>query len=484
VSTPSQAPGREPKVARVIDRDVAPVWHDRFARMLLRHVPNRPEAFVLDVHCGSGRTTHELLQHLDESTRVLALEDDANQLALARARMRPEWKQRVYFKPGSFDDVPEMEDATYDVCVANLVLGEIVHDWRTALAELVRVTKPGGHVVVTLPLAGSWAEPEELVEEILREGGRRDLVPLLHRIRRIRPRVESIVDACRNLGLDHEAAVIERETYELLFRSGREFLFAPVVEYGPLRLWKAVFAQAGDPQAAFWSLKEAIDTYWQGRVFAVTIHAGVIALRVPGGPAEPLATRYWRSFPTLDAIFRGGAITPDNPEASREPEELSAPTEMDELDLDVDLDTDSDHEAHPTRASEGDAPPLDPASHLAGQPIDPHGLFGEPSPEESLSAGVIPFDEPDLLTPLPSIMPSQSRVAEQAAAAARTAASQLADVAGAGATAIPAPSNASPAATGPRPPTSAPSTGQSPGRLDALRERLNRRRAGKDEEKP
>jgi ubiquinone/menaquinone biosynthesis C-methylase UbiE len=489
VSTPSQAPGREQKVARVIDRDVAPIWHDRFARLLLRHLPSSRDTFVLDAHCGSGRTTYEILQRLDDSARVLAIEDDANELALARARMRPEWKQRVYFKPGTFDDVTEMEDDTYDVSVANLVLGEIVHDWRTALAELIRVTKPGGRVLVTMPLAGSWAEPEELVEEILRENGRRDLVPILHRVRRIRPRAEVVVDACRGLGVDDESIILEREAYELLFRSGREFLFAPVVEHGPLRLWRTVFAQAGDPQAAFWALKEAIDTYWQDHVFSATIHAGVLAVRVPGGAPGRFASQYWSRYPELDAIFRGTKTA-------------SLEADDDDDDMDVDLDIDVDFSGGPSHGRDAEPsdepllpvlPLLDDEPALAHEPIDPHGLFGETSPEQSLNAGVIPFDEPDLMTPLPSVVPSAS----DSGSALRPSATRSASVetaSGLGSTAAgdagvpdpraPAAPRASPTtdapAAGPTPATGRPATGGN----DALRAKLQRLGAPKKKDEP
>ena len=59
--SPAQS-GRDQRVARVIDREVAPVWHDRFARLILQRLPTVSGSFVLDVHCGPGRTTRELLQ--------------------------------------------------------------------------------------------------------------------------------------------------------------------------------------------------------------------------------------------------------------------------------------------------------------------------------------------------------------------------------------------------------------------------------------
>ena len=65
---------RDARVARVIDREVAPVWHDRFARMIYRELPMSDGSFVLDIHCGSGRTTSEILQRMDSSSRVLAID--------------------------------------------------------------------------------------------------------------------------------------------------------------------------------------------------------------------------------------------------------------------------------------------------------------------------------------------------------------------------------------------------------------------------
>ncbi|MCA9685299.1 MAG: methyltransferase domain-containing protein, partial [Myxococcales bacterium] len=115
---------REQKLARVIDREVAPVWHDRFARLLLRELPDIEGLFALDVHSGPGHTTSELLQRLGESARIVALGRDPWLMQISKSKVRPEWKRRVYFKAGDMDDVPEMGDDTYDLCVANLVLGE------------------------------------------------------------------------------------------------------------------------------------------------------------------------------------------------------------------------------------------------------------------------------------------------------------------------------------------------------------------------
>src|SRR5690606_18988108 len=108
-------------MAKLMDREVAPIWHDRFSRLMTRSVAIRPNAFVLEVDGRSGRTTAELLSRMDDSARVLSLVSDDILMNLAKTRVRPEWKKRVYFKQGDFDQVLGMKAETYDLVLANLV---------------------------------------------------------------------------------------------------------------------------------------------------------------------------------------------------------------------------------------------------------------------------------------------------------------------------------------------------------------------------
>jgi SAM-dependent methyltransferase len=291
----------------VIDREIAPIWHDRFARLILRNLPVRPGLFALDVQCGPGRMTAELLQRLGEGSRVLALEPDETLIDVAKSRVRPEWKGRVYFKPGALDEVASMAPATYDVVVANLVLGEGV-DLGVVLGELCRVTRPGGHVLATLPLWGTWGEVEDIFSEVLRDAGLVGAQRRLERFRGLRPLPSLLGDQLRGLGLRREDFVIEHERLQMLFPSGREFLFAPVIEHGPLRFWKAIIGDDGSPQELFWRLKEAIDIYYAGHVLAVSVAAGLIRIQIPepGAAHRPsLAAGHWRHYPELDRLWGG-----------------------------------------------------------------------------------------------------------------------------------------------------------------------------------
>src|SRR6185295_15313234 len=57
-------------------------------------------------------------------------------------------------------------DDVYDMVVCNAALDEI-DDAEQAVREFARVAKPGGRVVVTMPLSGTFAEFHDLFREVL-----------------------------------------------------------------------------------------------------------------------------------------------------------------------------------------------------------------------------------------------------------------------------------------------------------------------------
>ena len=89
------------------------------------------------------------------------------------------------------------------------------------------------------------------------------------------PDVATVEDWLASAGVDD--ARVDVEEFSLLFKSAREFFFAPVVEYGPLPDWKAIAGTGQELQDVFWYIKEAIDAYFGDRAFEVTIRAGCLS---------------------------------------------------------------------------------------------------------------------------------------------------------------------------------------------------------------
>lgn len=107
----------------------------------------RPGHRVLDLGCGAGHLTAELAGDVGSDGQVLGLDRQASMLTAARSRVAAEGQgARCDFVIGEAKAVPAA-DGVFDRAVAVQVL-EYVADVGLAIAELHRVVRPGGVVVL------------------------------------------------------------------------------------------------------------------------------------------------------------------------------------------------------------------------------------------------------------------------------------------------------------------------------------------------
>lgn len=279
---------RMERLARVYDTEVLPIWTERFAKLLLRGLDLPERCQVLDVGCGTGAASLELLQRMDAASRLIAIEAAPPLLDLARQKVARAGLGSVFFR--SHADLAELTfaDDVYDVVVSNLGLTRLSHRPQ-ALANFARVTKPGGEVRCTLPLEGTFQEFFDIYREVLTKHDKHETLARLGKhIRQHYPSAETVEAWADAAGLAEPR--VEIEEFSMLFRSSREFFFAPVIEYGPLPEWKAVAGRGQEMQDVFWYIKEAIDAYFEGRAFQVTVVAGSLVAHKPQ-PFEELPTR-------------------------------------------------------------------------------------------------------------------------------------------------------------------------------------------------
>lgn len=98
---------------------------------------------ALDFGCGAGRTAQALAGHVDE---VVGVDISPGMLEIAR---RLERTGRVSFILHEGADLRDLADASFDVVYSSLVIQHLPPALaRAMLAELARVTRPGGVVVV------------------------------------------------------------------------------------------------------------------------------------------------------------------------------------------------------------------------------------------------------------------------------------------------------------------------------------------------
>src|SRR5947209_13202707 len=142
-------------------------WWYRGRRKIVRaeldRLPLPAGARVLDAGCGSGRTLQELTGYGDVSG--IELDPDAAEVAASKGC----GEVRV----GRLEELP-WEDGTFDLITCLDVI-EHTPDDRVTLAELRRVSKPGGWLLVTVPAYQALWSLHDAANHHYRRYGRRAL---------------------------------------------------------------------------------------------------------------------------------------------------------------------------------------------------------------------------------------------------------------------------------------------------------------------
>jgi trans-aconitate 2-methyltransferase len=146
--------------AQTYDRTSAPqrAWA---SAVLARLGGISADATILDVGCGTGLVTEELLALVPEG-RVLAIDQSPEMVALAKARLGD--RARVWRQ-----DVLELElDEPADVVISTATL-HWVRDHDRAWARLARALRPGGVLEVQCGGEGNIHRVREVIEAVARE---------------------------------------------------------------------------------------------------------------------------------------------------------------------------------------------------------------------------------------------------------------------------------------------------------------------------
>jgi ubiquinone/menaquinone biosynthesis C-methylase UbiE len=98
-----------------------------------------PTGTALDAACGTGRHTEYLA---GRGHQVIGIDSSPDMLAVARAKV-----PSAEFHAAPLDRIP-LPDDHVDVAICALALAHLP-DLRPAFAELARVLRPGGHLIVT-----------------------------------------------------------------------------------------------------------------------------------------------------------------------------------------------------------------------------------------------------------------------------------------------------------------------------------------------
>lgn len=132
------------KLKTLLDHEIDPVFKKR-AEFIFKEIEREKPGAVLDVGCGRGFYTKALTQY-KFIKKIVGLDTNPKYLNVA-AKINN--SVRVRFVEGSIYALP-FKESLFDLIICSEVLEHLINE-RRALAEMSRVLKPGGVLLITVP---------------------------------------------------------------------------------------------------------------------------------------------------------------------------------------------------------------------------------------------------------------------------------------------------------------------------------------------
>lgn len=261
-----------PSDAAIFETHVVPRYLSMFAERLLEMLAPGRDARVCHVNCRTGFPDRLLLERLPNA-HVYGCDasEPAIELARAKAKTIPNaiFDYRVVpgfplpFPAGAFSHVFTLHPLTAPA-------------ERTALfTEMARLTAPRGQALVAMPLRGSFGEVADLLREHALKTEATELTNAVEAAVQLRPTDDMLAREIEAVGFEFVDVDLRLRT--LKFEGGRDFFEDAVTRLLLVPEFRVNLRIETDEPFEY--VREAIDKYWSGGTFELTVNVGVVSGR-------------------------------------------------------------------------------------------------------------------------------------------------------------------------------------------------------------
>jgi SAM-dependent methyltransferase len=275
----SSPPPREgvhlgPAEAAIFETFVVPRYLSLFGELALEMLAEGDDAQVVHMHCRTGYPDRGLAIRLPGAYIVGV---DASSAALELARAKAATMPDMVSDYRLIEDLPTpLPDASFSHALT-LHPPASAEDRGPLLAESARLLAPHGQVLLAMPMRGSFQEIFDLLREYALKYDDTSVAAAVEQAVLVWPNVEMLSSELEGAGFDYVDVSLRPST--LRFQGGRDFFEDPVARLAILPELRATLNLEGAADKSLAYVREAIDKYWGGRAFELTVNVGCAAGR-------------------------------------------------------------------------------------------------------------------------------------------------------------------------------------------------------------
>jgi SAM-dependent methyltransferase len=263
-----------PAEAAIFETFVVPRYLSLFGEVALELIAEGEDAQVVHLHCRTGYPDRGLAIRLP-GAYIVGL--DASSAALELARAKAATMPGMVSDYRLVDEIPTPLPAAAFSHALTVLPPAGAEDRSSLLAESARLLAPHGQALLATPLRGSFQEIFDLLREYALKYDDAVVADAVERAVPGWPTEEALSNELTEAGFDYVDVSARPST--LRFQGGRDFFEDPIARLAILPEVRSSLGlgEAGDRALVY--VREAIDKYWGGRSFELSVNVGCAAGR-------------------------------------------------------------------------------------------------------------------------------------------------------------------------------------------------------------